>query len=390
VSGYLLRYGLDLFSNFTYFLDDPVNGDQFEQTDDRTVAGFRMERQWLSSWGGREVETSVGLQARGDDIENGLFHTRERVRLETTRRDGVAQVLAGPYAQARVRWNPWLRTVAGLRADYFHADVESDLAVNSGTEDDTLLSPKLSVLLGPWKETEIYLNAGYGFHSNDARGATLRVDPRTGEPARRVDPLVRARGADVGVRTALVPGLQAAVTVFELEIDSELVFVGDAGGTEASRPSRRTGVEIQSFYRPLPWLSLDADLALSRGRFTDGDPAGDRIPGSVERALSAGISVDGIRNVFGSLRVRYFGPRPLIEDDSVRSEASTLVNTQLGYRFANGLSVALEVFNLLNETVSDIDYFYESRLPGEAEAVEDVHFHPAEKRSARLVLDWRF
>jgi len=142
-----------------------------------------------------------------------------------------------------------------------------------------------------------------------------------------------------------------------------------------------------------PWLSIDADLALSRGRFKDSDPVGDRIPGSIEQALSAGISAEGLgrfKNVFGSLRARYFGPRPLLEDDSVRSESSTLVNTELGYRFANGLSLALEVFNLLDETVSDIDYFYESRLSGEAEAVEDVHFHPAEKRSARLVFDWRF
>jgi hypothetical protein len=389
-SAYLLRYGLELFSNFTYFLDDPENGDQFEQTDDRTVAGFRVERQWISEWGGRQVETSAGVQARGDDITNGLFHTRERRRLSTTRQDDIREILAGPFAQARVRWNPWLRTVAGLRADYFGADVESDLAANSGSEDDLILSPKLSLLLGPWKETELYLNLGYGFHSNDARGATIRVDPTTGEPVRRVDPLVRARGADLGVRTAALPGLQTAVTVFLLDLDSELVFVGDAGGTDASRPSRRTGIELQSFYRPRPWLALDADLALSRGRFTDRDPAGDRIPGAIERAVSAGIALEDLGNAFGSLRLRYFGPRPLVEDGSVRSAASTLVNGRLGYRFASGLSIALEVFNLLDETASDIDYFYESRLQGEAEPVEDVHFHPAEKRSARLAMEWRF
>jgi TonB-dependent receptor-like protein len=389
-SAYAVRYGLDLFSNFTYFLDDPENGDQFEQTDDRTVAGFQVERQRMSSWRGREVETTFGLQARGDDITNGLFHTRERQRLATTRQDDVREVLAGPYVQTRVRWNPWLRTVAGLRADYFHANVESNLAANSGSRDDTVLSPKLSFLLGPWKTTEVYLNFGYGFHSNDARGATIRVDPKTGEPVRRVDPLVRARGADLGVRTAIVPNLQTAVTAFVLALDSELVFVGDAGGTEASRPSRRTGIELQSFYRPLSWLSLDADVALSRARFTDSDPAGDRIPGSIERAVSAGISVEDLHNAFGSLRVRYFGPRPLIEDASVRSGSSTLVNARLGYRFASGLSLALEIFNLLDETVSDIDYFYESRLPGEAAPAADLHFHPAEKRSARLAMEWSF
>ncbi|MFP5288369.1 MAG: TonB-dependent receptor, partial [Thermoanaerobaculia bacterium] len=387
---WVLDYRLDLFSNFTYFLDDPENGDQFEQVDDRLAAGFAAERQWLATWRGREVETTVGLQARGDDIANGLYSTRARRRLSTTREDDVLQGMAGPYAQARVRWTPWLRTVAGLRADWFWADVDSNLPANSGTEDDLLLSPKLSFLFGPWRQTELYANFGYGFHSNDARGATLRVDPRTGEPAGRVDPLVRARTADLGVRTEVLPGLQTAVTAFVLELDSELVFVGDAGLTEASRPSRRAGVELQTFWRPRPWLSLDADLAFSRGRFTDEASEGDHIPGSIETAAALGLSVDNLGPWFGSLRLRHFGPRPLIEDDSVRSRASTLVNSRLGHDFAHGLSLALEVFNLFDEEASDIEYFYESRLPGEAEPVEDIHFHPAEKRTARLVMEWRF
>jgi outer membrane receptor protein involved in Fe transport len=386
---YALDYELSLFSNFTYFLDDPENGDQFEQADDRSVLGFQVERQWMAEWWGREAEVSVGLQARGDDIHNGLFPTRERARLSTTREDRVRQLGAGPYAQARLRWTPWLRTVAGLRADWYRADVESRLDVNSGTEDDLLLSPKLSFLLGPWRKTELYLNLGHGFHSNDARGATIRVDPRTGEPMGRVDPLVRARSADLGVRTEAIPDLQLAATAFALELDSELIFVGDAGGTEASRPSRRTGIELQTFWRPRSWLSIDADAALSRGRFTDGDPADDRIPGSIETAVSAGISVEDLHRVFGSLRLRYFGPRPLIEDGSVESSASALVNGRLGYAFPNGLRLALEGFNLLDEDASDIEYLYESRLPGEAAPVEDVHFHPAEPRSVRLVVEWR-
>jgi outer membrane receptor protein involved in Fe transport len=155
-------------------------------------------------------------------------------------------------------------------------------------------------------------------------------------------------------------------------------------GTTAAGIPPSTGIELQNFYHPLPWLSIDADLALSRARFTNSDPAGDHIPGAIERAVLAGVSFENLGNAFGSLRVRYFGPRPLIEDASVRSQASTVVNARFGYNFPAGLSLALEVFNLLDETVSDIDYFYESRLQGEPGAVEEVHFHPAEKRSARL------
>jgi len=389
-SVYSLRYGLDLFSNFTYFLDDPVNGDQFHQSDHRTVGGFQVEHQWSASWLGREVQSSVGLQARGDDISNGLFHTKDRVLLSTTRKDGIRELITGPYAQSLIRWTPWLRTETGLRADVWYADVQSNNDLNSGHRTASLLSPKLSVLLGPWNGTEFYLNGGFGFHSNDARGATIRVDPTTGEPVQQVNPLVRAKSVDIGVRTTAIPNVQTAVTVFRLDLDSELVFSGDAGATEASRPSRRTGIELQNFWRPLRWLSIDADLALSHARFTDFDPVGNHIPGAIERALSAGISYEDVAHTFGSLRVRYFGPRPLIEDASVSSRSSTLVNARFGYNFEAGLSLALEVFNLFNETASDIDYFYESRLPDEPAPVSDVHFHPAEPRSARLVAQWKF
>jgi hypothetical protein len=389
-SAYVLRYGLNLFSDFTYFLDDPVNGDQFEQVDNRTVTGFQLERQWGSAWGGREVETSVGLQVRNDAIDNGLFHTKDQGLLSVTRRDQIEQLSGGPFVQARVRWNSWLRTVTGLRADGYYADVKSNLAANSGTRQATLLSPKLAVTLGPWSQTELYLDYGYGFHSNDARGATIRVDPRTGEPVDQVTPLARAKDADVGVRTSLIPNLQTSATLFRLDLASELVFSGDAGATEAGRPSRREGIELQSFYHPRPWLTLDADYAYSRARFADFDPVGDHIPGAIESALSAGISIDNAGPWFGSLRLRYFGPRPLIEDDSVRSRASSLLNLRLGHRFPNGLSVAGEVFNLLNNQVSDIDYLYDSRLRGEPGPVSDIHFHPAEKRSFRLAAEWRF
>lgn len=294
------------------------------------------------------------------------------------------------FAQTRVRWTPWLRTVQGLRLEGYSADVVSDLEANSGKASDEMLAPKFSAVLGPWNGTELALNLGQGFHSNDARGATLRIDPASGDPAQRVEPLVRSRGGDLGIRTSAIPGLQLAVTAFQLDLDSELVFVGDAGGTEASRPSRRTGFELQSFWRLRPWLSIDLDAAFSRGRFRDEAPEGDRIPGSIERTVAAGIAFEDLRNWSGALRVRHFGPRALIEDDSVRSPSSTLVNARLGYRLAGGVSVFAEVFNLLDEKADDITYFYESRLVGETDPVEDQHFHPAEPRSLRLAVAWRF
>jgi hypothetical protein len=392
VSGYALDYDMALYSNFTYFLDDADNGDQFEQRDERTVFGGAVEREWTTTLGGgREASSVVGLDLRRDDIDNGLFHTTARRRLSATRRDAIEQWGGGLFAQTRVRWNPWLRTVQGLRFEGYQADVTSDLADNSGDADDQMLAPKFSAVFGPWNATEIALNIGQGFHSNDARGATLRVDPASGDPAQRVDPLVRSRGGDLGVRTSAIPGLELAVTGFWLELDSELVFVGDAGGTEASRPSRRSGVELQTFWRPKRWLSFDVDAAFSRGRFRDEAPEGDHIPGSIERTLSAGVAFEDLRHWSGALRVRHFGPRSLIEDDSQRSPSSTLVNARVGYRFAGaGLGIFVEAFNLLDEEADDITYFYESRLPGEIDPVADQHFHPAEPRSLRVGIEWRF
>lgn len=230
-----------------------------------------------------------------------------------------------------------------------------------------------------------------GFHSNDARGTMITIDPATGEPVERVTPLVRAKGAEVGVRTVRVPGLQSTVALWYLGLDSELVFVGDAGTTEASRPSRRFGVEWTNYWRPRPWLTIDGDLSLSRARFTEHDPAGDSIPGALNRVISAGVSVEPRQSLFGSVRLRHFGPRPLIENASVESKSTTLWNGELGYRVSRRTQLVLEFFNLFDSKVSDIDYFYASRLPGEADqGIEDVHTHPALPRSVRVGLQFSF
>ena len=142
---------------------------------------------------------------------------------------------------------------------------------------------------------------------------------------------------------------------------------------------------MATYYRPRPWIVIDGDLSISRGRFTDVDSIGDRIPGSVETVVSAGVSLNSLRNVFATARLRYFGPRPLIEDDSVRSNATSLINLEAGYKLAGNVRVAVDIFNLLNARDSDIDYYYASRLPGEpAGGVNDIHFHPALPRTVRV------
>ncbi len=392
VIGFAMDYGLDLFSNFTYRLNDPVNGDQFEQIDNRRVFGIRSTHLRRTHILGRPFEHGVGLQLRHDRIGPvGLFATRERQRLSVTREDRVNQTSTGLYYQGELELTERLRVSSGIRGDLYHFDVRSSTPENTGTEPAGLVSPKLGIAFAASTKVELYGNFGYGYHSNDARGTTTTIDPATGSPAERVTPLVRTRGAELGIRSILIPKVQTTVAVWGLTLDSELVFVGDAGTTEAGRPSRRMGVEWANYYSPRRWLTLDADMSWSRARFTDEDEAGSQIPGAVRQVASAGLSVSGIGRFAGGLHLRYVGPRPIIEDGSVQAKRSLLFNAEAGYRVAPGMILVIDVLNLFDSPASDIDYYYPSRLPGEPGAgVEDVHIHPVAPRTARVSLRFDF
>ncbi len=384
VNAYVVRNRLELFSNFTYYMDDPVNGDQFAQPDRRTTTGINASHTWASSLMGRTTENTVGVQFQNDSISNGLYSTVARQVLSTTRADHIAERSLGLYLENKTAWSEKFRTVAGVRVDTFQFKVGSDNAANSGNSAATKVSPKLNLIFGPWNKTEFYTSAGYGFHSNDARGTTITIEPKTGLGADKVPPLVRSKGIELGVRSEVITGLQSALSFYRLDFDSELTFAGDAGTTEAGRPSRRTGFEFSNYYKPNRWLTIDADLSFARARFRSFDPVGDRIPGAVEGVASLAVSVDKLGPYFGTLQLRYFGPRPLIENNSVRSRSTATLNGRVGYRVSPKVKLELEGFNLTNRRDSAIDYFYTSQLKGEASPVPDVHLHPIESRSFRL------
>ena len=393
VNAYLIDWQLNLFSNFTYFLDDPVNGDQFNQPDRRRTTGLNASQSWLQSGLGSESENTVGVQFQNDNISNGLNSTKDRQILSITRRDHIVETSVGVYAENSTRWTPWFRTVLGARADTYRFDVKSDNAANSGKVTATIANPKVALIFGPWSNTEFYVNAGGGFHSNDARGTTATVDPKGGGAADKVPALVRSKGYELGVRTSFIPGLQTSLSVYRLDFASELTFAGDAGTTEPGRPSRRTGFELANYYKLSDWLTVDADVAFARARFNDNDPYGIglRIPGSVEGVASLALAVDNLGPWFGAMQYRYFGPRPLIEDNSVRSASTATLNGRIGYKISPTMRVELEGFNLTNRQASAIDYYYTSRLKGEpAAGVNDIHFHPIESRSFRVSLAVNF
>ncbi|WP_164502731.1 TonB-dependent receptor [Nitrosomonas oligotropha] len=382
---YTLHSNLALFSNFTYFLDDPVKGDQFSQIDKRFQSAMNINHLWSNTIKGIEVEHMVGVQFQNDVINNGLLSTKERQTLSTTRKDHINQNSIGIYYQNSIQWFEKFRSVAGVRSDFYWFDVNSNLSANSGNRYDSMTNPKLSLIFGPWQQTELYFNYGGGFHSNDARGTTSTIDPKSGDPVQPVSPLVRSTGYEVGVRTGIVPGLQASFALFRLDMASELLFVGDAGTTEATRPSKREGFEVSLFYKPNDWLTVDVDYALARARFSDSDPTGDHIPGAIQGVGKLAVSVDNLGPFFGNLQMRYFGKRPLIENNSVQSDQTVTLNGQIGYKIGKNVQMTLQGFNLLNTHAHAIDYYYTSRLPGEpAAGVSDVHFHPIESRSLRV------
>jgi outer membrane receptor protein involved in Fe transport len=391
-NAYAVASRLNLYNDFTYFLDDPVHGDQFEQSESRKMYGFAASQSFATRLFGFDMENTIGAQGRFDRLDPvALYHDVDRVRIATTRFDRVKEASLGLYVENKIRWNDWLRSIVGARYDAYHFDVASSIDADSGKVSSHINSPKASLIFGPWAKTEFFVNYGQGFHSNDARGVTSTVSPTDGSAIERAIPLVKTRGEEIGARTELIPGLQSSVALWRLSLASELVFSGDAGDTEASRASRRQGVEFNNHYIALPWLLFDLDLALSHSKYTQHDAIGDYIPGSIEKVASFGISVIDRGPWFGRFQLRYFGPRPLIENNSVRSQSTTLASARVGYNINRNLKVALDVFNLFDRQASDIDYYYASRLPGEpAAGINDIHFHPVEPRSARVSLTARF
>jgi outer membrane receptor protein involved in Fe transport len=390
---WLLQSSLDLWSNFQYCLNSGCPpGDQFRQSERRTAGGFNTSKTIVGRWGAFDVENTFGVQGRIDHLSPvALYATSARQTLATVREDRVTQESLGLWAQNEMRWTDWFRSIQGLRADAYEFQIDSSLAANSGRAAEHMVTPKLSLIFGPWRHTELYLNYGHGFHSNDARGVTTTVDPANGvTPVSSVKPLVRTRGREVGIRSEILPGWQSTAALWQLDTASELLFVGDAGTTEASRPSRRYGIEWTNLYVASEHLAVDADLAWSHARFRDAAPGGDYIPGAVTTTANLGITLDRFGPWFGALRFRWFGPRPLVEDNSVRSQSSALTNLHLGYRLDLKTTLALDVYNLFDRRANDIEYWYESQLPSETSPQFNRHIHPTEPRSLRLSLAYRF
>jgi hypothetical protein len=319
ITAYGFYYDLNLFSDFTYYLIDPVKGDQFEQQDRRWVAGFDARHKIFSTWFGRKVENTFGLQLRNDWVHNGLFRTEDRVRTDkndinacndepipqcgsipnlsailpaATDLSKFTDTVGSVYVENKIQWASKFRSVVALRGDdakYVVTNLNPTYVspilgsvnfaqLNTGSAAKFLPSPKATLIFGPWAKTEFYAQGGFSFHSNDARGATQREQPISPDnpfptSTTPITPLVQTKGGEIGVRTSAVPHLQSTVSLWYLHSNSELMQDGDTGGTSASeQSSNRYGVEWANFYAPVEHLSFDFDIADSRAQFTQIDP----------------------------------------------------------------------------------------------------------------------
>ena len=385
LNAFITSYDFRLVSNFTYFLDDPVEGDEFVQEDERVTLGGAASH--ALSLG--PATLTLGGDIRHDAIERvGLFESAGAVITDPVRVDEVDETGLGLYADVGARVLPGLRAFVGARFDYLDWDVRSDLPVNSGSGNDGFFAPKAGLAFEASEGLEFYANYGHSFHSNDVRGATIVIDPANGDAVDPVPAFARAEGAEIGARVER-GGLNASLVGFWLDLESELVFVGDAGNTEPNDGSRRYGVEATLFWQPARWLTMDASYTYTDARFEGPADGEDFIPGAVPGVFGGGVTASPLPGFDLTAQLRHFSSAPLIEDNSVRSDATTLVNAAAYYRFG-ALTLGAELFNVFDAEEADITYFYESRLAGEAVPVEDIHFHPVEPRQLRLSLRYDF
>ncbi len=370
---YLSRYQLDLFSNFTYFLEDPVNSDQIQQADKRLVYGGQGSR----SFDLNEAATlTLGADLRVDDISQvDLNRTNRRRFISSVRNDKLTWYSLGTYAALDIQWSPAFRSTMGVRLDYFDFDVTADNQAD-GRERESNVVSSLSVAYTLTPNLEAYANWGQGFHSNDVRGV---FDPSLG-----VDVFADQEGAEFGLRYA-AGNIQSTLTWFWLRSDSELLFVGDAGSTEPSGGSKRQGVEFSWFWALGDHWSFDINGAVVDSKFTGVPNTQDEIPNTFGRVAGAGLTYSGAGGLSAGLRVRHFGNAPIVEDGSVEQNSSTIVNGNLSYRWRQW-QVGLDLLNVFDREDDDIAYYFDSRLASENSAVADVHFHPVLPRTLRLSL----
>jgi hypothetical protein len=420
-SAYAIHSTQTLWNNFTHFLNDPINGDQEQQDETRNTLGGSIAYSRGASIGSVVSDTTLGVQERYDSEYVDRRHTRNRVVLDYCN-DGDGDYSVGnwactadlvtindaaPYLSNTTRWLPWLRTTIGARYDDAEATDHSVLTGFKGSSQQFLFQPKGSVTFGPWSDTEFYVSAGKGFHSDDIRGVLGTVPVQGTQLAiGPVSLMARTYGEELGLRNASIPGLQIQLALFRQDFGSEEIYDQDAGMDQATAPSRREGFELSAQYRPFPWLELNTDIAATKARFFLNQDAlaktyqitgGTYIANAPDDTASFGLLVDNLGPWSGALEQRILGPQPLTDGPNTpRWGGYSETNLEVGYRLSDHIKAELAIFNLFDRKAYSAEFYYATDITPQEVAkfgtagVNDYQVHPLEPLSARLTMTMTF
>lgn len=382
---YVSQYNFELFSNFTFYLDDPVNGDQIHQKENRLIVGAEsiFEKNHIDLGSNFKFDYHAGIGFRYDNVDDvQLSHTVNRQELlERLAYGNVDEVNTYGFINTEFRRGKWLFNPA-LRVDYFKFDYENMLTqtYDNKSESKVAFSPKLNTVFSVNPNWQLFLKTGLGFHSNDARV----VVAQTGE-----DILPTAYGADLGTIVKPFSKLALNATLWWLYLDQEFVYVGDAGIVEPSGETRRLGIDLGARYQVLPWLYAYADVNLTKARAVSEPDGENYIPLAPDFTSVGGISVDNLGNFSGSLAYRYVDDRPANEDNSIVAEGYFVTDFNINYHCKNW-TYSIIIENLFDTAWNETQFATESRLFNEPAPVEEIHFTPGTPFYLRGKVTYRF
>lgn len=380
-------YKFDLFTNFTFFLNDPINGDGIQQSDRRVMYGGDLGYRQAGRFMDMDGAVTVGLQSRVDNIHARLGTQTKRAPTGTTIDSDILEASYSPFVKLEVQPIPWMRLSGGMRSELFTFDVRNRCPncpeQPAGRTNSGLVLPKANMMLGPWYRTEFFVNYGEGYHSNDARSVVVPGSA----------PLARAKTYEVGVRSKPwgPEGLEFIATIWAIDLKSELVFVGDEGTTEIRGATRRRGVEVAARGQIVGPLYFNGSVTWSEAEFKNGDA----IPLAPKLTGYGALILQWPEGLTSQLQATYLGVRPLTEDRSINSpswlEFDLSERYHIPVKLSHGrLEAFLFVQNLFNTKWEQAVFAFESRLRNEPAGVTDIHFVPGNPRFVMGGLAWYF
>jgi len=424
INSYFTQYNFKLYSDFTYFLNDSVNGDMIEQNEHRTIEGVNSTYKFTTSWFGMHQLNKVGGGFRGDQIDVQLWHSPNRVRMNNFTDDIVDEQNLNVWFQQEFVFSPLIRMVWGVRHDFFTFSKDDNAgssldSINNGLPHATgisvqsVFSPKVNFVISPLKNLNVFLNFGQGFHSNDARDVILgtrvtelstawkneglndnHIDTRLSnynfDPSmRNISTLPKATAGEIGIKSRLFNKLHISLSAWYLYLNKEFVYIGDGGSTELSNPTQRLGIDAEARLSILSWLWADLDISTAHGTILNLPEGENHIPLAPTLTATGGISVVRTEGFSGSIRFRHLSDRPANEDNSIVAIGHTLFNASLAYNYKQ-FSFAVNGENLLNTEWNEAQFATETRLKGEASSVTDLCYTPGNPRNFQFSVSYKF